>query len=291
MTCYQLFARILSITICAGKADMMEGVKDMEQASSKNDISLVVKHLQKSFLRGRKKILTDINLAASSGECIGILGANGCGKSTLLSILAGIQKADSGSCLINGRTFISAPKSKRHRPFQISQMDKQACPPNSLLRRNKKAAWDDIAYVPQECPLIEELNALDNLRLWYCNSPLSLGEELNNGFLAMLGITDFLKVAVKNMSGGMKKRLSIGCALAKDPDVLLLDEPGAALDLICKERIEVYLKHYKSKGNIILLTTHEEREIMLCDRVFILKGGTLSPLEYDGNIHQLASKI
>lgn len=107
----------------------------------------------------------------------------------------------------------------------------------------------------------------------------------------MLGIPDFLKVAVKNMSGGMKKRLSIGCALAKDPDVLLLDEPGAALDLICKERIEVYLKHYKSKGNIILLTTHEEREIMLCDRVFILKGGTLSPLEYDGNIHQLASKI
>lgn len=93
------------------------------------------------------------------------------------------------------------------------------------------------------------------------------------------------------MSGGMKKRLAIGCALARNPHILLLDEPGAALDLICKERIEVYLRHYRQLGNIILLATHEEREIMLCDRLFILKDGILSPLEYDGNIHQLASKI
>lgn len=138
---------------------------------------------------------------------------------------------------------------------------------------------------------MEELNALDNLKLWYCDSPLSLENELEDGFLAMLGIPDFLKVAVRNMSGGMKKRLSIGCSLAKNPHILLLDEPGAALDLICKERIDVYLRRYKSMGNIILLATHEEREITLCDRLFILKDGTLSPLEYDGNIHQLAGKL
>lgn len=228
----------------------------MNQSSSKNDISLVVEHLQKSFLRGKKKVLTDINLTAYGGECIGILGANGCGKSTLLSILAGIQKPDSGVCLINGQDTLN-----------------------------------DVGYVPQECPLMEELNALDNLKLWYCDSPLSLEEELANGFLAMLGIPDFLKVTVRNMSGGMKKRLSIGCALASDPSILLLDEPGAALDLICKERIEVYLKRYRQMGNIILLATHEEREIALCDRHFILKNGVLIPLEYDGNVHHLAGRL
>jgi ABC-2 type transport system ATP-binding protein len=213
---------------------------------------LTVQHLKKSFRRGRKQVLSDVNLTAFRGECIGILGANGCGKSTLLSILAGIQKPDSGSIQI------AVP---------------QAHP---------------IGYVPQECPLMEELNALDNLKLWYCNSPLSLSEELANGFLAMLGIPDFLTTPVKNMSGGMKKRLSIGCAIAQKPEILLLDEPGAALDLICKERIEVYLKNFKKQGNTILLATHEEREIALCDRLFLLTNGELHAFTYNGNIHQLA---
>ena len=69
------------------------------------------------------------------------------------------------------------------------------------------------------------------------------------------------------------------------------DEPGAALDLICKERIEVYLKNFKKQGNTILLATHEEREINLCDHLFLLKNGTLEPFCYDGNIHTLAGKL
>ncbi len=213
---------------------------------------LTAEHLKKSFRFGKKKVLKDICLTVYSRECIGILGANGCGKSTLLSLLAGILQPDSGSV----QKYVQA-----------------------------------VGYVPQECPLMEELSALDNLRLWYCDSPLSLEEELDQGFLAMLGIPGFLKVSVKNMSGGMKKRLSIGCAVAKRPRILLLDEPGAALDLICKERIEVYLKNFQSQGNAILLATHEEREIALCDRLFILKEGILCPLDYDGNIHMLAGNL
>lgn len=225
---------------------------------------LDIQHLQKSFRHGKKRVLTDINLTAHSGECIGLLGANGCGKSTLLSIVAGIQSPDSGSIHI-----YDSPTNKEQTQYNTSQ----------------------IGYVPQECPLINELNALDNLKLWYCDSPLSLNEELEHGFLAMLGIPDFLKIPVKNMSGGMKKRLSIGCAVAKNPHILLLDEPGAALDLICKERIEVYLKNFRKQGNTILLATHEEREIDLCDRLYILKDGILHPFDYNGNIHQLAGKL
>lgn len=236
----------------------------MEQIASDRGLNLTVQHLKKSFRHGKKKVLHDVCLNAQSGECIGILGANGCGKSTLLSILAGIQPADAGSIQLNG---------------------------TDVLKTRKKERTSLIGYVPQECPLMEELNALDNLKLWYCDSPLSLQEELKQGFLAMLGIPDFLKVPVKNMSGGMKKRLSIGCAVAENPCILLLDEPGAALDLICKERIEVYLKNFKKKGNTILLATHEEREINLCDRLFLLRDGKLEPLAYDGNIHTLAGKL
>ncbi|MBR1742954.1 MAG: ABC transporter ATP-binding protein [Lachnospiraceae bacterium] len=219
---------------------------------------------QKKFSRKRKVVLKDITFRITPGECVGILGANGCGKSTLLSILAGIQKADSGFLWYDDR-----------------QMDS----------KNTGNDYSRIGYVPQEPPLIPELTAYDNLKLWYCDSPLSLEEELQGEFLSILGISDFLKVPVKKMSGGMKKRLAIGCCMAGNPGILLLDEPGAALDIPCKERIETYLKAYKRKGNAILLTTHEEREINLCDTLYILKNGILTPYLYDGNIHHVAGAV
>lgn len=227
------------------------------------DPELAVTHIKKSYRHGKKPVLQDVSLTAEAGQCIGILGENGSGKSTLLSILAGAQKADTGTLLYHGKSLL--PGSRQARQL--------------------------IGYVPQENPLIGELSAYDNLRLWYCDAPLSMEQELKEGVLAMLGIPEFLNVRVNRMSGGMKKRLSIGCAIARNPQVLLLDEPGAALDLICKERISVYLKNCMAQGKIILLATHEEREIELCDKLYLLKNGFLSELEYDGNIHHLAGQI
>lgn len=220
--------------------------------------TLQINHLEKKFGRRHDSILRDINLTATSGECIGILGTNGCGKSTLLSILAGIQPTDSG---------------------QIEVLSEDAANPPL------------IGYVPQENPLMEELSALDNLKLWYCESPLDLNEELSHGTLHMLGIHEFLHTRVKHMSGGMKKRLNIGCAIAKNPHILLLDEPGAALDLPCKEKIIEYLEDYKAHGNLILIATHEEPEIALCDRLFLLQDGTLQPFAHDGKRRNLIAAL
>ena len=230
-----------------------------------SQLSLEIQSLQKSFRRGKKQVLKDISLQARGGQCIGILGANGCGKSTLLSILAGIQRPDSGNVLLNGV--------------------------NLLERKMQRNLSSLVGFVPQEPPLMAELTAYDNLKLWYCQSPLSLERELEEGFLATLGIPDFLTVSVRHMSGGMKKRLSIGCSIAMSPRVLLLDEPGAALDLLCKEYIETYLRQFRSQGNLILIATHEEREIALCDQLFLLKNGLLSPLSYEGDIHQIAKVL
>ncbi|MCI8337747.1 MAG: ABC transporter ATP-binding protein [Lachnospiraceae bacterium] len=230
-----------------------------------SQLSLEIQSLRKSFRRGKKQVLQDITLQARGGQCIGILGANGCGKSTLLSILAGIQRPDSGNVLLNGV--------------------------NLLERKMQRNLSSLVGFVPQEPPLMAELTAYDNLKLWYCQSPLSLERELEEGFLATLGIPDFLTVSVRHMSGGMKKRLSIGCSIAMSPRVLLLDEPGAALDLLCKEYIETYLRQFRSQGNLILIATHEEREIALCDQLFLLKNGVLSPLSYEGDIHQIAKTL
>lgn len=215
-------------------------------------MSLTIKAEHIKKSYGNKTVLNDISFEACSGQCIGILGANGCGKSTLLSILAGVLKADSGSWLVDQK-------------------------------------W--IGYVPQGNPLMEELTAMDNLRLWYCDSPKDLKQELKTGVLAMLGIPDFIHVPVRKMSGGMKKRLSIGCAIAMDPKILIMDEPSASLDLICKERIHNYLKDFKKQRGIILLATHEEQEINLCDKLLIMKQGVFEPYKYDGNIHRLVGQL
>ena len=146
-----------------------------------------------------------------------------------------------------------------------------------------------VGYVPQGTPLIEELNAWDNLSLWYDTAALK--DALKSGFLSMLGISDFLKLPVSKMSGGMKKRLSIGCAIAKHPPLLLLDEPMAALDLACKQNILSYLRQHKAAGGVIFLATHDALELELCDAWYIIKDGVLVPFSYDGNLETVVKSL
>jgi ABC-2 type transport system ATP-binding protein len=136
---------------------------------------------------------------------------------------------------------------------------------------------------------VEELTAWDNLRMWYDSK--TLRRELSDGVLAMLEIDSFLKVPVRKMSGGMKKRLSIGCSVVAGPQILLLDEPSAALDLICKERIYNYFEKYKAEGGILMLVTHDSRELELCDQYYILKQGRLTACDYDGDISHLVGRL
>lgn len=215
--------------------------------------------IQKAY--GKKRILTDVSLAADEGSCVGILGGNGCGKTTLLSILAGVRRADGGTFLYQGKNLLT----------------------DTALRNSV------LGYVPQGDPLMEELTAWDNLCLWHDRA--TLRRELSDGVLAMLGIDEFLKVPVYKMSGGMKKRLSIGCAVAARPKILLLDEPSAALDIICRDLIYQYFESYKAEGGILLLATHDMQELALCSQSYILKQGRLTPYIYDGDIHRLAENL
>ena len=75
-----------------------------------------------------------------------------------------------------------------------------------------------------------------------------------------------------------RKRLSIACALAKDPPILILDEPGASLDIICKEDIKYYLKTYIKNGGTVIITSHEESELDFCTRMYLLQNGVLTEL-------------
>lgn len=199
---------------------------------------------------GKKEVLCGVNLSGERGECIGIVGPNGCGKSTLLSVMAGVLRPKSGSVYYYGRDALKNPV---------------------VFRKMT-------GYVPQENPLLEELSVYDNLRLWYPDKA-QLQKELEQGFLQLLGIPEFVKMPVHKLSGGMKKRVSIGIALAGEPPVLILDEPSVALDMACKEDVKRYLRIYLERKGTVVITTHEDGELSLCDSLYVMKNGKLIPVD------------
>lgn len=207
-----------------------------------------VSGLHKAY--GKKVVLNGAGFHVKAGTCVGIVGGNGCGKTTLLSILAGAIKPTTGSILFHGQEAVGNP------------------------RLFSKYA----AFVPQENPLIEELSVKDNLRLWYRGDKKSMDLDLESGASGMLGLKKVLSVPAGQLSGGMKKRLSIASALSNHSPILIMDEPGAALDLICKEEIKAYLINYMNHGGCVVLASHELEELSICDRMYVLKRGVLEEI-------------
>ncbi len=193
---------------------------------------------------GRKVVFRNLSLDLIKGSCTFIVGANGCGKSTLFSVLAGIKKMRSGQLLLDGEKAA------------VRQLQKQ------------------IGYVPQDNPLFSELTVWDNLLLWY-GGKRAVQKEMDGGVIEKLGLRDILKKRVGTLSGGMQRRACIGCAMTGNPRILIMDEPGAALDLECKELLYNYLDEYRKAGGTVLMSSHEKAEWEMGDRIFLLKDGIL----------------
>ena len=204
---------------------------------------LEVSNIKKSY--GRKTVLEHISFHAESGECVAIVGRNGCGKTTLMQILAGVIRPNEGEL----RYFGKDPLSK------------------------KKYFHKLCGYVPQELPLMEELSVKDNLRLWGVGTRKE-DQELIREFQ----LEELMRVTVAKLSGGMKRRLSIACALAQWPAILFMDEPSTALDLYYKESIGNWIKKYCGMNGIVVMATHDEKEILSCDRCLLMKEGKLCEL-------------
>ena len=205
-----------------------------------------VKNISKRY---RNTVLDDISFTAEKGQCVGIIGANGCGKTTLLSIMAGVNKAQSGKIYYN----------------------------NELA--DKKSVFKKyIAYVPQENPLIDELTTKDNLLLWL-GSNKKIKDGFENGVLKDLGIDEFLNKQVNELSGGMKRRLSIGISLSNNAPIMLLDEPGSALDIYGKQEVNSYILNYVKNGGTVVMSTHDRDEIDLCTKLYKIEDGILMECE------------
>ena len=208
---------------------------------------LEVTGIEKRY-RGRT-ILKNVSFRANPGECIGIVGGNGCGKTTLLSILAGIRKPDRGSIRIDGQEALG-----RHRLLE-----------------------EKIAYVPQENPLIPELTAFDNYRLWFRGKRREMERDLECGVGHVLGVDRFLKTQAGRLSGGEKKRLSIAAALSGRADILILDEPTRGIDVGAKNEIYKLMNRLAAEGKSIIMISSEMTEVLrMSDRIIVMCEGKIT---------------
>lgn len=204
-----------------------------------------VKNISKKY--GRKQALSNVNIAVNDGSVVSVVGKNGSGKSTLLSIIAGILKPNSGEILLDG---------------------------NNISKRSKLAK--KIGFVPQFNSLFEDLSVKENVKFWASASKIRLKNISDNYFVKLLDLSEFQNKKVKNLSGGMKRRLTICVCLIHDPEIIILDEPFAGLDLFYKNELIQYLKKLKDTGKTIIYTSHGTDEIAdLSDFMYVINDGEI----------------
>jgi ABC-2 type transport system ATP-binding protein len=219
---------------------------------------LKVQGLIKTF--GTVRAVDSISFEVQPGEIYGLLGPNGAGKTTTISITSGLLKPDAGGVFVAGEPFWSDPqKAKRI-----------------------------MGVVPQELAIYEELSGRENLEFWGRMAGLSSHDAKARAveLLEALTLTDRAKDPVKAYSGGMKRRINLGCALLHRPKLLLLDEPTVGIDPQARLNMLEFIRNLRASGTAILYTTHylEEAET-LCQRIGImdqgrvLAEGTLSELQ------------
>lgn len=208
-------------------------------------VLLTLKNISKSFQQ--QHALKNVSLSIPKGICYGLIGPNGAGKSTLMKIIATIIKADQGEVIYQSGK--DAMHVKQH-----------------------------IGYIPQDICLEESLTAVDNLRFFgriYGLKGKALQYKVEES-LSYVGLTDKGTQKVKTFSGGMKRRLNIGCALLNEPNFLLMDEPTVGIDPQSRRYIFELIKDLKQAGCTILYTSHYIEEIeQLCDDVALIDHGKI----------------
>ena len=241
----------------------MAVIKKFRITKIKNDKPLIsLKKISLSFEKNNL-ILDNISLDVSKGQIIGLLGPNGAGKSSLMNLITGAIKPSFGDIVIKNKTITSYPIYERTKKFKI-------------------------AFVPQIGGYFSDLTTENNLN--------AIGEILIKDekyrkvkveeLISKFELDAVRKVEAKFLSGGMKRRLVISMSLLGDPEILLMDEPLAALDPQTIQMLQSIIIRLQSEYNLtILITDHQARDLLVvCDKAIILSN---SKIVAEGTPNQL----
>jgi len=206
----------------------------------------------------------DISFTAGCGEILGITGPDGAGKTTLLRILVSLILADSGSASVSG-------------------LD---------VRKDYRAIRSKIGYMPGRFSLYQDLSVEENLDFFATVFNTSIDKNYSLIRDIYRQIEPFKKRKAGALSGGMKQKLALSCALIHKPEVLFLDEPTTGVDPVSRREFWEILKNLKKEGITVLIATPYMDEAGLCDRIALMKEGVFMKIDRPENIiSQFSSQL
>ncbi len=224
---------------------------------------IVLDQIQKHY--GDLKAVKDISLKIEQGEIYGLLGPNGAGKSTTIKMICGVVKPTAGKGYVLGYD----------------------------VYKNSNEIKNSIGYMSQKFSLYEDLTVMENIVFFaniYGINRLETKERIMQ-IVEMAGLVGREKQLTKNLSGGWKQRLALGCAIIHKPKLLILDEPTAGVDPVSRRLFWEMLFELSKQGITILVTTHYMDEAQSCDRVgFVFSGTKLTEGTPEGIIESYKAK-
>ena len=229
-------------------------------------LAVEIKDLHKSYKKTKRSpekiALSGINLEIKKGSFFGLLGPNGAGKSTIINILAGLVNKTSGCVKICG--------------IDIDE--------------NSKATKFKIGIVPQELVIDPFFNVRETLEIYAGYFGIKKSQRRTDEIIEALGLKDKALATPRSLSGGMRRRLLVAKALVHNPEILVLDEPTAGVDVELRTQLWNYVKKLNNAGTTIILTTHylEEAE-ELCDEIAVINGGKVIACDKKENLMQILS--
>ena len=208
------------------------------------------------------KALDDVSFDIHQGEFFGLLGPNGAGKTSLISILAGLSRASSGNVTVHGHDVLS----------------------------DYAAARRTLGVVPQELVFDPFFSVREALRIQSGYFGVKSNDDWFDELLSSLGLADKANANMRQLSGGMKRRVLVAQALVHKPKVIVLDEPTAGVDVELRQTLWQFIAKLNKQGSTVLLTTHylEEAEA-LCSRIAMLKQGKVVALAQTSELLKAAS--
>jgi ABC-type multidrug transport system ATPase subunit len=212
-------------------------------------VSITVQHISKSF--GTVKALKDVSFEVKEGELFGLIGPDGAGKTTLFRVLTTLYLADEGAASVAGFDVVKDYKD---------------------IRQN-------VGYMPGKFSLYQDLTVAENLEFFATIFGTTIAENYDLIKEVYVQIEPFKNRKAGDLSGGMKQKLALSCALIHKPKVLFLDEPTTGVDPVSRKEFWEMLKRLQQKGITILVSTPYMDEAALCDRIALIQDGKI--LEID----------